>query len=71
MKAKVIMVNGSKETEEVLNNLVHKVSTETSIKAYPNVDFGAVFFPVDQHDLAFLKRVLTDKGFSFNVEDAE
>lgn len=71
MKAKVIMVNGSKETEAILNSLVHKVSTETSIKAYPNVDFGAVFFPVDHHDLTFLKRVLTDKGFSFNVEDAE
>lgn len=71
MKAKVIIVNGSKETETILNRLVDKVSTETSIKAYPNVDFGAVFFPEDQHDLAFLKRVLTDKGFSFNVEDAE
>lgn len=71
MKAKVIMVSGSKDTEAVLNSLVRKVSAETSIKAYPNVDFGAVFFPVDQHDLSFLKRVLTDKGFSFKVEDAE
>lgn len=71
MKAKVIIVNGSKETDTILNRLVDKVSTETSIKAYPNVDFGAVFFPEDHHDLAFLKRVLTDKGFSFNVEDAE
>ena len=57
MKAKVIIVSGSKETEEILNSLVHKVSTETSIKAYPNVDFGAVFFPVDQHDLSFLQLV--------------
>ncbi|MBQ2808707.1 MAG: DNA-directed RNA polymerase subunit beta [Bacteroidaceae bacterium] len=71
MKAKVIIVSGSRETEEVLNRIVHKVSSETSIKAYPNVDFGAVFFPVDQHDLTFLKRILKDKGFYFKVEDAE
>ena len=71
MKAKVIIVNGNKETEEVLNRLVHRISTETSIKTYPNVDFGAVFFPVDQHDLSYLKRILKDKGFYFKVEDAE
>ena len=71
MKAKVIMVSGSREKEAELNDLVRKVQTETSMKAYPNVDYGAVFFPTDKHDLSFLKRVLKDKGFSFKVEDAE
>ena len=71
MKEKVIMVSGSREKEAELNDLVRKVQTETSMKAYPNVDYGAVFFPIDKHDLSFLQRVLNDKGFSFKVENAE
>lgn len=71
MKAKVIIVQATVETVELLYRLVKKVADTTAIKAYPSVDCQAVFFPVDRYDLGFVKRVLVDKGFSFKVEDAE
>lgn len=71
MKAKVIIAQATVETAEFLYGLVKRVAEKTAIKAYPNVDFQAVFFPVDRHDLGFVKRALTDKGFSFKVENAE
>lgn len=71
MKAKVIIAQATAGTAELLYGLVKKMSGETAIKAYPSVDFQAVFFPVDKYDLGFVKRVLTDKGFSFKVENAE
>ena len=36
-----------------------------------DVDYQAVFFPVDKHDLSFVKRVLADRDFLFKVENAE
>ena len=47
------------------------MAEKTAIKAYPSVDYQAVFFPVDKHDLYFVKRVLADRNFSFKVENAE
>lgn len=71
MKAKVIIAQATAGTAGLLYGLVKKIVGETAIKAYPSVDFQAVFFPVDRHDLGFVKRVLTDKGFSFEIENAE
>lgn len=71
MKAKVIIAQATTETAELLYGLVKKMTETTAIKAYPGVDYQAVFFPVDRYDLGFVKRVLTDKGFSFKVENAE
>lgn len=71
MKAKVIIAQATAGTAELLYGLVKKIASETAIKAYPSVDFQAVFFPVDKYDLGFVNRVLTDKGFPFKVEDAE
>lgn len=47
------------------------MAEKTAIKAYPSVDYQAVFFPVDKHDLSFVKRVLADRDFPFKVENAE
>lgn len=71
MKAKVVIAQATNETATALYELVSKFHTRTSIKAYPSVDNEAVFFPVDKHDLSFVKSVLEDKAFSFRVEDAE
>lgn len=71
MKAKVVIAQATNETATALYELVSKFQTRTSIKAYPSVDNEAVFFPVDKHDLSFVKSVLEDKAFSFRVEDAE
>ncbi len=71
MKAKVIIAQATTETAELLYGLVKKMTETTAIKAYPGVDYQAVFFPVDRYDLDFVKRVLADKGFSFKVENAE
>ena len=71
MKAKVIIAQATVETAELLYGLVKKVTTKTAIKSYPSADCQAVFFPVDKHDLDFVKQVLTDQGFSFKVENAE
>lgn len=71
MKAKVIIAQAKAGTAELLYGLVKKMAGETAIKAYPSVDFQAVFFPVDRYYLSFVKRVLTDKGFSFKIENAE
>ncbi len=71
MKAKVIIAQATVETAEFLYGLVKRVAEKTAIKAYPSVDYQAVFFPVDKHDLSFVKQVLTDKGFAFSVENAE
>lgn len=71
MKAKVIIAQATVETAETLYGLVKKMVDTTAVKAYPNVDYQAVFFPVDRYDLGFVKRILADKCFSFKVEDAE
>lgn len=71
MKAKVIIAQATVETAEFLYGLVKRVAEKTAIKAYPSVDYQAVFFPVDKHDLSFVKQVLADKGFVFSVENAE
>jgi hypothetical protein len=71
MKAKVIIAQATAGTAELLYGSVKKMAGETAIKAYPSVDFQAVFFPVDRYDLGFVKRLLTDKGFSFKIENAE
>lgn len=71
MKAKVIIAQATKETVDALYELVSMFQTRTSIKAYPSVDNEAVFFPVDKHDLSFVKSVLEDKAFPFRVENAE
>ena len=66
MKAKVIIAQATAETVGFLYELV-----KTAIKAYPSVDYQAVFFPVDKHYLSFVKRVLADRDFPFKVENAE
>lgn len=71
MKAKVIIAQATAETVGFLYELVKRMAEKTAIKAYPSVDYQAVFFPVDKHDLYFVKRVLTDRNFSFKVENAE
>ncbi|MCE9061441.1 DNA-directed RNA polymerase subunit beta, partial [Parabacteroides distasonis] len=59
------------ETVGFLYELVKRMAEKTAIKAYPSVDYQAVFFPVDKHDLSFVKRVLADRDFLFKVENAE
>lgn len=71
MKAKVIIAQATSETAEFLYGLVKRMAETTAIRAYPGVDCQAVFFPADRYDLGFVKRVLTDKGFSFKIENAE
>ncbi len=71
MKAKVVIAQATVETVDALYELVAKFQQRTSIKAYPSVDNEAVFFPVDKHDLSFVKSVLEDKAFPFRVENAE
>lgn len=71
MKAKVIIAQATVETADFLYGLVKRMAEKTAIKAYPSVDYQAVFFPVDKHDLSFVKQVLADKGFAFSVENAE
>jgi hypothetical protein len=67
---KVIMVSSTIDREKELNELVEQLAKNTSIKAYPNVDHGAVFFPVDEFDLEFLREILSDQGFDFTIENA-
>lgn len=71
MKVKVVIAKAAVETVDALYELVKGFQSRTSIKAYPSVDNEAVFFPVDKHDLSFVKSVLSDKAFAFRVEDAE
>ena len=71
MKAKVIIAQATAETVGFLYELVKWMAEKTAIKAYPSVDYQAVFFPVDKHDLSFVKRVLADRDFLFKVENAE
>lgn len=71
MKAKVIIAQATAETVEFLYELVKRMAEKTAIKAYPSVDYQAVFFPVDKHDLSLVKRVLADRDFLFKVENAE
>jgi len=71
MKAKVIIAQATAETVGFLYELVKRMAEKTAIKAYPSVDYQAVFFPVDKHDLYFVKRVLADRDFLFKVENAE
>lgn len=71
MKAKVIIAQATAETVGFLYELIKGMAEKTAIKAYPSVDYQAVFFPVDKHDLSFVKRVLVDRNFSFRVENAE
>lgn len=71
MKAKVIIAQATVETVGFLYELVKRMAEKTAIKAYPSVDYQAVFFPVDKHDLSFVKRVLADRDFLFKVENAE
>lgn len=44
MKAKVIIAQATTETAELLYGLVKKMTETTAIKAYPGVDYQAVFF---------------------------
>lgn len=71
MKAKVIIAQATAETVGFLYELVKRMAEKTAIKVYPSVDYQAVFFPVDKHDLSFVKRVLADRDFLFKVENAE
>lgn len=71
MKAKVIIAQATAETVGFLYELVKRMAEKTAIKAYPSVDYQAVFFSVDKHDLSFVKRVLADRDFLFKVENAE
>mgnify|MGYP000727281617 CR=1 FL=1 len=69
MKAKVIIAQATVETAGLLCGLVKKVATLTAIKSYPSVDYQAVFFPADKHELDFVMRVLADEGYYFYVDD--
>lgn len=55
MKAKVIIAQATAETAETLYGLVKKMVDTTAIKAYPSVDYQAVFFSADRYDLDFVK----------------
>lgn len=48
MKAKVIIAQATAETVGFLYELVKRMAEKTAIKAYPSVDYQAVFFPVDK-----------------------
>lgn len=67
----MIIAQATAETIGFLYELVKRMAEKTAIKAYPSVDYQAVFFPVDKHDLSFVKRVLADRDFLFKVENAE
>lgn len=67
----MIIAQATVETVGFLYELVKRMAEKTAIKAYPSVDYQAVFFPVDKHDLSFVKRVLADRDFLFKVENAE
>ena len=67
----MIIAQATAETVGFLYELVKRMAEKTAIKAYPSVDYQAVFFPVDKHDLYSVKRVLADRNFSFKVENAE
>lgn len=56
MKAKVIIAQATAETAETLYGLVKKMVDTTAIKAYPSVDYQAVFFSADRYDLDFVKK---------------
>ncbi len=57
MKAKkVIIAQATAETAEALYGLVKKMVDTTAIKAYPSVDYQAVFFSADRYDLDFVKK---------------
>lgn len=63
MKAKVIIAQATAETAEALYGLVKKMVDTTAIKAYPSVDYQAVFFSADRYDLDFVKRVWRISAF--------
>lgn len=67
----MIIAQATAETVGFLYELVKRMAEKTAIKAYPSVDYQAVFFPVDKHDLSFVKRVLADRDVLFKVENAE
>ena len=67
----MIIAQATAETVGFLYELVKGMAEKTAINAYPSVDYQAVFFPVDKHDLSFVKRVLVDRNISFRVENAE
>ena len=67
----MIIAQATAETVGFLYELVKRMAEKTAIKAYPSVDYQAVFFAGDKHDLFFVKRVLADRNFSFKVENAE
>lgn len=67
----MIIAQATAETAGFLYELVKRMAEKTAIKAYPSVDYQAVFFPVDKHDLSFVKWVLADRDFPFKVENAE
>ena len=67
----MIIAQATAETVGFLYELVKRMAEKTAIKAYPSVDYQAVFFPVDKHDLSFVKQVLADRNFFFKVENAE
>lgn len=67
----MIIAQATAETVGFLYELVKRMAEKTAIKAYPSVDYQVVFFPVDKHDLSFVKRVLADRDFLFKVENAE
>lgn len=71
MKAKVIVAKATEETAAALYEIVRKVMNTTAIKAYPSVDHEAVFFPLDRHDSSFIAGILTGKGYTISIENAE
>lgn len=70
MNDKVIIAKASDATAERLYRFVKKINDNTSIRAYPNFDNEAVFFPVDKYDMNFIKGVLSEKGFEVKIENA-
>ena len=52
MKAKVIIAQATAETAEALYGLVKKMVDTTAIKAYPSVDYQAVFFSASNPQLS-------------------
>mgnify|MGYP006949415664 CR=1 FL=1 len=71
MKAKVVVAKATEETAAALYEVVRRIMNTTAIKAYPSLDYEAVFFPVDYYDCKFIAGILKDKGYTVRIENAE
>ena len=71
MKAKVIIAQATAETVGFLHELVKGMAEKNGYQGLSECGLSSRVFPVDKHDLSFVKQVLADRNFSFKVENAE